>query len=134
MTLQQGSSWLYVYPKGLRDLLLYITKKYNSPRIYITENGVDQIDTSTAPLTIKEAQNDTFRIKYYHDHLSYMLEAMKAGAKVEGFFAWALMDNFEWVQGYVSRFGIYYVDYKDDQKRYPKNSAHWLRNFLKTSL
>ncbi|XP_058199425.1 beta-glucosidase 12-like [Rhododendron vialii] len=127
---QPGASWLYVYPRGLLDLLLYIKDKYNNPRIYITENGVDQRDNSTSPLPLKEALNDTVRIKYYHDHLSYLLKAIKAGVKVEGYFAWSLLDNFEWASGYTSRFGIYYTDFKKDQKRIPKLSVEWLRKFL----
>ncbi|KAE9462284.1 hypothetical protein C3L33_05808, partial [Rhododendron williamsianum] len=127
---QPGASWLYVYPRGLLDLLLYIKDKYNSPRIYITENGVDQQDNSTSPLPLKEALNDTVRIEYYHGHLSYLLKAIKAGVKVEGYFAWSLLDNFEWASGYTSRFGIYYTDFKKDQKRIPKLSVEWLRKFL----
>ncbi|KAG5527791.1 hypothetical protein RHGRI_028663 [Rhododendron griersonianum] len=128
--LQAGSNWLYVYPKGIQNLLLYIKNKYNSPRIYITENGFDQMDDLTRPIPIKEAMNDTLRIKYYHDHLSNILEAMKAGVKVEGYFAWSLVDNFEWAFGYSSRFGMYYTYYKDGLKRYPKPSTHWFTSFL----
>ncbi|KAH7837571.1 hypothetical protein Vadar_015320 [Vaccinium darrowii] len=127
---QSDSNWIHVYPKGIQNLLLYIKNKYNSPRIYITENGLDQKDDLTKPVTIKEALNDTLRIKYYHDHLSNILEAMKAGVKVEGYFAWSLVDNFEWAYGYNSLFGMYYTDYKDGLKRYPKLSTEWFRSFL----
>jgi len=50
---------------------------------------------------------------------------------VKGYFAWSLLDNFEWVDGYTVRFGINFVDYNDGYKRYPKKSAHWFREFLK---
>lgn len=53
------------------------------------------------------------------------------GVKVKGFFAWTLLDNFEWISGFTLRFGINYVDYKDGLKRYPKLSAHWFKDFLK---
>jgi beta-glucosidase len=51
--------------------------------------------------------------------------------KVQGYFAWSLLDNFEWLAGYTRRFGINFVDYKDNLKRHQKLSAHWFRNFLK---
>ena len=50
---------------------------------------------------------------------------------MKGYFAWSLLDDFEWVSGYTLRFGIYFVDYNDGLKRYPKNSAHWFKKFLK---
>jgi beta-glucosidase len=62
-----------------------------------------------------------------------MIELKKAideGAKVIGYFAWSLLDNFEWRLGYTSRFGIVYVDY-ETLNRYPKNSAYWFRDLLK---
>ncbi|KAF7120712.1 hypothetical protein RHSIM_Rhsim13G0225700 [Rhododendron simsii] len=88
------------------------------------------MDDLTRPIPIKEALNDTVRIKYYHDHLSNILEAMKAGVKVEGYFAWSLVDNFEWAFGYSSRFGMYYTDYQDGLKIYPKPSTPWFTSFL----
>jgi beta-glucosidase len=53
------------------------------------------------------------------------------GVDVKGYFAWSLLDNFEWANGYTVRFGINFVDYSDGQKRYPKSSAHWFKEFLK---
>jgi beta-glucosidase len=53
------------------------------------------------------------------------------GVDVKGFFAWSLMDNFEWGSGYAVRFGLYYVDYKNDLKRYPKQSVKWFKQFLR---
>ena len=53
------------------------------------------------------------------------------GVNVKGYFAWSLLDNFEWTLGYTVRFGINYVDYKDGLRRHPKLSAHWFKNFLK---
>lgn len=52
------------------------------------------------------------------------------GANVKGYFAWSLLDNFEWAYGYTVRFGLNFVDYNDGLKRYPKNSAHWFKEFL----
>ncbi|KAF5748784.1 beta-glucosidase 12-like [Tripterygium wilfordii] len=127
---QAASSWLFVYPRGIRDLLLYAKKKYNNPLIYITENGIDEFNNAT--LSLEEALNDQMRIDYYSKHLYFLQRAVvKDGVNVKGYFAWSLLDNFEWNSGYTVRFGINYVDYQNGLKRYPKSSAHWFKNFLK---
>ncbi|KAK3029588.1 hypothetical protein RJ639_039875 [Escallonia herrerae] len=126
---QSASDWLHIYPKGIYKLLMYTKKKYDDPLIYITENGVDEVNDYN--LTICEARNDTTRIQYIQDHLFYLQKAIDDGVNVGGYFIWSLLDNFEWNDGYTVRFGIIYVDYKNDCTRYPKKSAIWLMNFLK---
>ncbi|KAL5832125.1 hypothetical protein ACOSQ3_017553 [Xanthoceras sorbifolium] len=125
---QAGSDWLHIYPKGIRALLLYTKRKYNNPLIYITENGIDEVNN--ASLSLKEALVDNMRIRYHYKHLSFLKRAIKEGVNVRGYFAWSFLDNFEWASGYTVRFGINYVDYKDGLKRYPKLSAQWFKNFL----
>ncbi|PQM39904.1 beta-glucosidase 12 isoform X2 [Prunus yedoensis var. nudiflora] len=124
-----ASEWLNVYPRGIQDLLLYTRKKYHSPIIYITENGVDELNDPT--LSLAEALNDTHRIDYYNRHLHYVQSSIDNGVKVKGFFPWTLLDDFEWNSGFSVRFGITYVDYNDRLKRHPKLSAHWFKSFLK---
>ncbi|WJX51701.1 Beta-glucosidase 12 [Trifolium repens] len=124
-----ASPWLFVYPRGIQELLLYTKTKYNNPLIYITENGMDEINDPM--LSLEESLKDTYRIDYYYRHLYYISSAIKHGVKVEGYFAWSLLDNFEWMAGFTRRFGINFVDYKDSLKRHHKHSAHWFRNFLK---
>ncbi|XP_073264135.1 beta-glucosidase 13 isoform X2 [Populus alba] len=124
-----ASDWLYIYPRGIRDLLLYVKREYRNPLIYITENGVDEFNNGS--LTLKEALVDTMRVDYYYHHLDFLRRSIKDGVNVKGYFAWSLLDNFEWYAGYTVRFGINYVDYKDGLKRYPKLSAHWFKSFLK---
>ncbi|KAM7506888.1 hypothetical protein LguiA_017341 [Lonicera macranthoides] len=126
-----GESWLYVYPQGLKDLLLYVKAKYDNPLIYITENGYLEEDNPTQSL--KDALNDPDRIMYIHDHILRIKEAVdESNANVKGYFAWSLMDNFEWGEGFKTRFGLYYVDYKDGLfTRHPKLSAEWYTCFLK---
>ncbi|XP_052727130.1 cyanogenic beta-glucosidase-like [Vigna angularis] len=126
-----GSSWLYVYPKGIRELLLYTKEKYNIPLIYITENGVSELDEPT--VSIRKSLYDKHRVHYYYHHLYYINSAIRDGVNIKGYFAWSLLDNFEWNDGYAVRFGIHFVDYKDDLKRYEKLSAKWFKNFLKRS-
>ncbi|PUZ61127.1 hypothetical protein GQ55_4G248900 [Panicum hallii var. hallii] len=123
-----GSPWLYIYPKGIEELLLYTKKTYNNPTIYITENGVDEINNENLPL--QEALVDNTRIEFYRQHLFHIRRALKEGADVRGYFAWSLFDNFEWMDGYTVRFGINYIDYKDGLKRYPKHSSKWFQDFL----
>ncbi|RDX87881.1 Beta-glucosidase 12, partial [Mucuna pruriens] len=124
-----ASDWLYVYPKGIKELLLYIKEKYNNPLIYITENGMGEATDPTLPL--EETLKDTQRIDYYYDHLFYLQSAMRDGVNVKGYFAWSLLDNFEWNNGYAVRFGMNFVDYKNNLKRHHKHSANWFSDFLK---
>ncbi|KAK3443547.1 hypothetical protein EUGRSUZ_B03661 [Eucalyptus grandis] len=123
-----ASRWLFVYPSGLHSLLMYVKTKYQNPLIYITENGIDEFNNSTLPLEHQLA--DCMRINYYYRHLLYLYKAIKDGVNVRGYFAWSLLDNFEWSWGYTVRFGINYVDYKNGLKRYPKQSAIWFKSFL----
>ncbi|WJX45635.1 Beta-glucosidase 12 [Trifolium repens] len=124
-----ASPWLFVYPRGIQELLLYTKTKYNNPLIYVTENGIDEFNDPT--LKLEEALMDTYRIDYFYRHLYYISSAIKHGAKVKGYFAWSLLDNFEWTAGYTVRFGINFIDYKDNLKRHHKLSARWFRKFLK---
>ncbi|XP_013636002.1 PREDICTED: beta-glucosidase 15-like [Brassica oleracea var. oleracea] len=89
-----------------------------------TENGRDEIDTG------KRFLKDGDRIDFYARHLEMVKDAISIGANVKGFFAWSLLDNFEWAAGYTARFGMVYVDFKDGCKRYPKKSADWFKKFL----
>ncbi|VYS69294.1 unnamed protein product [Arabidopsis thaliana] len=119
-----ASDWLLIYPKGIRDLLLYAKYKFKDPVMYITENGRDE--ASTGKIDLKDSE----RIDYYAQHLKMVQDAISIGANVKGFFAWSLLDNFEWATGYSVRFGLVYVDFNDGRKRYPKKSAKWFRKLL----
>ncbi|KAM1255043.1 hypothetical protein TB2_028812 [Malus domestica] len=123
-----ASSWLVIYPKGIREILLYAKHKYNNPLIYITENGLDEFDDPT--LSLPQSLNDTHRIDYHYHHLDYLRKAINDGVNVKGYFAWSLLDNFEWASGYTLRFGFVYIDYNDGLKRHPKLSASWFKCFL----
>lgn len=106
-----------IYPKALSELLVSLNEKYTLPPIYITENGA-AIDDKIVEGVIK----DTDRIEYYQLHLNAINDAIEHGVDIKGYFAWSLMDNFEWAEGYLKRFGIVYVDY-DSQVRTIKNSG-----------
>jgi len=123
-----GSEWLRVYPQGIKELLLYIKTKYHNPIVYITENGIDEINDPK--LSLSEALADKKRISYHFNHLSFVQQAIEEGSKVKGYFAWSLLDNFEWASGYSVRFGINFIDFQDGLKRYPKQSSGWFKFLL----
>ncbi len=105
-----------IYPSGLTDLLVRVSREYTKLPIYVTENGMSESD-------------DARRVDFYDKHLKAVLEAQKQGADVRGYFAWSLLDNYEWAEGYSSRFGIVHVDYKT-QKRTPKGSYRAFQGML----
>ncbi|PKG85899.1 beta-glucosidase [Colwellia sp. 75C3] len=106
-----------IYPKAFTELLVSLNDKYILPPIYITENGAAMADK-----LVDGVVNDLDRIDYYHNHLNAVNDAIVQGVQVNGYFAWSLMDNFEWAEGYLKRFGIVYVDY-DTQVRTIKASG-----------
>ncbi|KAG8363564.1 hypothetical protein BUALT_Bualt19G0035600 [Buddleja alternifolia] len=121
-----GVSIFYVYPKGLRDLIVYTKAKYKNPAIYITETGMGDLNNGT----VQHGTDDYQRIDFYNRHLRAIREAIKQNVNVKGIFAWSFMDNFEWGSGYTLRFGLIYVDYKNGLKRIPKRSALWFKDCL----
>lgn len=106
-----------VYPQGLTDLLTRLHRDYCLPPVVITENGA-----ATEDILQHGEVNDTQRWEYFQSHLLAVHHAMAQGVNIQGYFAWSLMDNFEWAEGYSKRFGLVYVDYAT-QSRTLKNSA-----------
>lgn len=119
---ETNSAWLRVCPKGLRKLLNWIDKTYRHPKIYVLENGTSVKGEDDLPL--EQILQDKFRCDYYRDHIDAVVRARNEdGINILGYMAWSLMDNFEWNDGFLVRFGVTYVDYRNDMKRYPKKSA-----------
>jgi beta-glucosidase len=101
-------------------MLTRVHREYGPARLYVTENGAafeDEIDA-------RGEIHDDGRIAYLHDHLLAARDALAAGVPLAGYFAWSLLDNFEWAEGYTKRFGLVHVDF-DTQERTPKDSARW---------
>jgi len=73
--------------------------------------------------------NDIERCAYLDAHLRACHDAITQGVPLRGYFAWSLLDNFEWAWGYTRRFGLFYVDYRD-QRRIPKASARWYSSVI----
>jgi beta-glucosidase len=114
-----------VYPQGLTNLLLRLHRDYRLPPILITENGAafkDQLQDGQV--------HDEQRQRYIQSHIAAVQAAMQQGVRVDGYFVWSLLDNFEWASGYEKRFGIVHVDYAT-QQRTLKDSALWYREFLR---
>lgn len=113
-----------IYPQAFTDLLVTLHQRYPLPPIYITENGCAVADSLCNGQVI-----DTMRLDYYQQHLLAVDAAIRQGVDIQGYFAWSLMDNFEWAEGYLKRFGIVYVDYAT-QERTIKQSGLAYRDLL----
>jgi len=111
-----------VYPDHLYDALTRITREYNAPAIYITENGAAYKDE-----VINGAVNDPQRTDYLRTHLRAAHRAIEDGAQLRGYFCWSFLDNFEWAYGYAKRFGLVYVDFPT-QRRIVKASGRFFRD------
>jgi beta-glucosidase len=110
-----------VFAPGLTRVLTWVKQRYRNPPIYVTENGAAFFDP---PSLDGDGLADPLRVAYLRTHLTAVHAAIEAGADVRGYFAWSLLDNFEWSHGYSKRFGIVHVDF-ETQKRTPKDSARF---------
>ncbi|MBP3081143.1 beta-glucosidase [Streptomyces sp. 604F] len=113
-----GMDW-EIEANGLEELLLRLTREYGAHSIYVTENGSAYPDTVAPDGSV----HDPERTAYLQDHLAACARAARAGAPVDGYYAWSLLDNFEWAYGYDKRFGLVHVDYPT-QRRTMKTSGH----------
>jgi beta-glucosidase len=155
-SLQAKSDWLYIAPFGMYGCVNYIRQKYGNPAILITENGTGYSPASIfiillsnsylalshivtmstgmdqpGNLTRDEYLNDATRVQFFRSYLNELKKGIDDGANVLGYFAWSLLDNFEWGSGYTSKFGIVYVDFNSSSlERAPKASAYWFRDLL----
>jgi beta-glucosidase len=114
-----------VYPEGLYELLGRLHFDYRFPALYVTENGAAYPDQIGPDGQV----DDPLRVAFLKEHLRAAAQAIEAGVPLRGYFAWSLMDNFEWTHGYSKRFGLIYVDYPT-QRRILKTSAHWYRQAI----
>jgi beta-glucosidase len=115
-----------IFPQSVYVILKQFSKYKNIKQFIITESGIglhDKIENGKI--------NDIERINYYKQHLENILAAKAEGIPVNGFFAWTLLDNFEWAEGFNPRFGLAYVDF-ESQQRTLKESAQWFSKFLKS--
>jgi beta-glucosidase len=117
-----NSSWLRIGPEALYFGPRNVAKVWNVKDIYITENGCSATDVPAADGIVY----DTDRIMFLRNYLTHLQRATAEGVPVRGYFHWSLLDNFEWADGYGTRFGLLHVDYAT-QRRTPKLSASFYR-------
>jgi beta-glucosidase len=106
-----------IYPEGLTHVLSRVAREYTRLPIYVTENGISEGD-------------DTRRVDFYAKHLLALRVAQQAGVDVRGYFAWSLLDNYEWAEGYAPRFGLVHMDYAT-MARTPKGSYRAFQQLLR---
>lgn len=121
------TSW-EVYPQGLTDTLVWVKERYGDIPLYVTENGSAFYDP---PVALADPHPDPFRVAYLREHLKAIHRAIEQGVELRGYFAWSLLDNFEWSLGYSKRFGIIHVDL-ETQKRTMKQSARFYAEVIRT--
>ena len=114
-----------ITPERFTQLLVRLHRDYPGLPMVITENGAAFADQVSADGAVR----DDDRTEYLANHLAAVADARAQGADVQGYFAWSLLDNFEWAYGYDKRFGIVHVDF-ETQQRTPKQSALWLRDTI----
>lgn len=114
-----------IIPAGIGNLLSELKRDWKLPPVWIMENGAAFTDT-----VVDGKVNDQDRVAYYRDHLTAVADLIEKGEDIRGYFAWSLLDNFEWAEGYSCRFGLVHVDYAT-QKRTLKASGAWYRDLLR---
>ncbi|MCC6496857.1 MAG: beta-glucosidase [Propionibacteriaceae bacterium] len=112
-----ANGWQQLHPDGLRDVLLRVHRDYDAPVQVVLENGIPDARG-------QEPLHDPERIDFLKQHLQAAAGAIGAGARLNGYHAWSLLDNFEWAAGYTQRYGLVHVDF-ESQRRTPKDSARW---------
>jgi beta-glucosidase len=113
-----------VYPPSIYHAIMRWSNYKNLKEIIVTENGAAFEDQN-----INGVVHDPKRKEYLQNHIAQVLLSKKAGARVNGYFVWTFLDNFEWAEGYHPKFGLVHVNF-DTQERIVKDSGIWYANFL----
>lgn len=121
-----GVNWP-VTPEAMYWGPLFLWERYQVP-IIITENGMSNQDV----ISLDGQVHDPQRIDFLNRYLRELRRSVDDGARVEGYFLWSIMDNFEWEHGYKERFGIIYLEY-ETQRRILKDSAHWYATVIRSN-
>ena len=121
--------WIRIIPQALYFAIRFSAEAYGAKKFYITENGYCA-DDDAAKRDADGTVLDLDRREYCRNHLMAVHRAIKEGYRVKGYFLWSLMDNFEWSEGYQSRFGAVHIDYQT-LARTPKLSAGWYTKVIR---
>ena len=133
VTLSSDPSWdktamgWNVAPEGARAILLWIDRRYNHPLVFITENGMADYEPD-----LEHSIHDDGRRQYYAGYIRGFGQALQHGVNLGGYFAWSLLDNFEWQYGFSKRFGIVHVNYTT-LVRTEKSSAKFYRQVIESN-
>jgi len=126
---QSESYWLYNAPWSIGRMLRYLDTRYGRPEIWVLENGF--CEKGEGQRTGTAVLQDPIRIKYFSGYLSEACRAVDQGVKLTHYLAWSFTDNFEWREGYSTKYGIVHVDFKSkDLKRTVKDSGRWFSQNL----
>jgi beta-glucosidase len=126
---RMASAWQFFTPEALYWAPRHLQKIWNVKDIYITENGCGTADEPAADGVVY----DTDRIMFLRSYLATLQRATAEGVPVRGYFLWSLFDNFEWISGYATRFGLIHVDFAT-QKRTPKLSAAYYSEVIRRNV
>ncbi len=117
-----------ITPEGIKNLLVRINRDWPQIKsLAVTENGA----AYDYPVENGEV-NDHRRVAYLTSHLEQLSEAIDLGVPLDSYFAWSLLDNYEWAEGYRKRFGLVHVDF-ETQERIPKLSAKVYKDIVATN-
>ena len=114
------------WPAALYQMIMRVSKDYDRPPIFVTENGCSFADGPGPDGRV----HDDRRTQFLQGYIGQVGRAIEEGADVRGYYCWTLIDNFEWAAGTSQRFGIVHVDF-DTQKRTIKDSGYWMRDLIK---
>jgi beta-glucosidase len=121
-----AAGWQQVHPEGLYDLLMDLLIDYpDAPPLVITENGIPDP-------TSEGTTDDAERQEFLRAHLQQAARAIDDGVRLTGYYAWSLLDNFEWAEGMSQRWGLVHVDF-DTQERTPKASMEWYSSVVRAN-
>jgi beta-glucosidase len=123
----QEGQLFQLYPAGLYDAMMYMTRKYDRPDIYIAENGLGVLYDGDKEKEI----NDENRISYLREHLRMVVRSIEAGADIRGYYYWSNFDMFEGSAGYGYRFGLNFTDYETGE-RTRKKSWHYYKKIIES--
>jgi beta-glucosidase len=115
-----------VWPAAMYRALCDLDRRYGHLPMYVTENGCSYPAGPDPDGRVRDPE----RIEYLRGHIGQMARAMAEGCDVRGYFAWSLLDNFEWATGYTHRFGIVHCDFANDLRRTIKDSGYWYRDLI----
>ncbi len=123
---RMASAWQFFGPEALYWAPRHLQKVWNVKDIYVSENGCGSFDQPAADGKVY----DTDRIMFLRAYMAQLQRATSEGVPLRGYFLWSLIDNFEWADGYGTRFGLTHVDFTT-QKRTPKLSSAYYAEVIR---